>query len=152
MNELLEAKLKTYKENYFENKEFNVWLDNSNLWLSLYSCLRLRGVEMDKRELVEMLNGGIVPDLSIDSYNFIHNFKSMYKDMQASIQMRDDLNEKLLLRFVNILYEEANYRRTNPVIYKWGYIAPHFNDISSQLTIAFKQLRTIDNNNPYIFL
>lgn len=145
MNDALEAKLKTYSENYFENKEFRAWLNNSNLWLSLYTCLRLRGVEMDKRELVDMLNGGIVQDLSISTYNFIHNFKAMFKDMQASVQMKDDLNEKLLFRFCKILFEEVEYRKTNPVIYKWGYIAPHFTEISNYLSEAFKTARTISN-------
>lgn len=145
MNDTLEAKLKTFNENYFENKEYRAWLNNSNLWLSLYTCLRLRGVEMDKRELVDMLNGGIVQDLSINTYNFIHNFKAMFKDIQASVQMKDDLNEKLLLRFCNILFEEAEYRKTNPIIYKWGYIPPHFTEVSEKIVTTFKKARTISN-------
>ena len=138
MRDILSGQIKTFKESPFKSREFNSWLKESSLWMSVYSCLRVKGVEMDKRQLVDVLSGGIVEDLPIDVYNFVINYKELYKDMQACVSMQMSLDEKLIKRFSDILFGEDEYRKSNPIIYKWGYIAPHFNEMGSMLTEALR--------------
>ncbi|MBR5756031.1 MAG: hypothetical protein IKX96_00585 [Firmicutes bacterium] len=138
MRDILNGQIKTLRESSFKSREFNAWLKESSLWMSVYSCLRVKGVEMDKRQLVDVLSGGIVEDLPIDVYNFVINYKDLYKDMQACVSMQQSLDEKLLKRFSDILFGEDGYRNNNPIIYKWGYIAPHFNEIGNMLTEALR--------------
>lgn len=145
MNEVLETKLKEYKSSNFENKDFKAWLKESNVWMSEYSCLRIKGIEMDKKELVDVVEGKIKEDLPIDLYGFVHRFIDVYKEMQASIGMLETMNENLFNKFYDLLIEGDGYRKDNPVIYKWNYIAPHFNDIRKNLNALFKTINQIDN-------
>ena len=138
MRDILDGQIKTYIESSFKSREFNAWLKESSLWMSLYSCLRVKGVEMDKRQLVDVLAGGIFEDLPIEVYNFVINYRELYNDMQMCVSMQQSLDEKLVKRFSDILFGDDSYRSSNPIIYRWGYIAPHFNDIPSMLTEAFR--------------
>ena len=145
MNEVLEAKLKEYKKSSFENKDFKAWLKDSNIWMAEYSCLRVKGIEMSKKELVDVVEGKIMEDLPLDLYGFVHRFIDAYKEMQASIGMLETMNESLFNKIYDILIEGDGYRKDNPVIYKWNYIAPHFNDISKNLNALFKTINQIGN-------
>jgi len=145
MNEILETKLKEYASYNFENKDFKIWLRDSNLWMALYSILRIRGVEMDKKELVEVLDGKLVEDIPLDVYGFIHRFKDLYKEMNASIGMQESMNEKLFSKFYSIIFDGDGYRKDNPIIYKWGYIAPHFSEIKESLATSFRNVSRIAN-------
>jgi len=145
MNEALETKLNEYLASKFENPEFRTWLRDSDLWMAIYSVLRIRGTEMDKRELVEILGGKLMENVPLDLYGFVHSFKDLYKEMQACIGMQESLNEKNLNRFANILFELDSYRSDNPIIYKWAYIAPHFTVISNSLQELFRSCDKIAN-------
>jgi len=145
MNEALETKLNEYLTSKFENTEFRTWLRDSDLWMAIYSVLRIRGIEMDKRELVEILDGKIMENVPLDLYGFVHSFKDLYKEMQASIGMQESLNEKNLNRFASILFELDSYRSDNPIIYKWAYIAPHFTGISASLQELLRSCERITN-------
>ena len=145
MRDVLEQKLAQYKESSFRRPEFRAWIKDSNLWMSVYSCLRVRGIEMDKKELVDIIAGGISLDIPIDIYNFVHNYHDLFRDMSASIDMQQSIDSALLLRFFNILTGGNTFRSNNPIIYKWGYIAPHFNEIPERLTEYSRRLSRLDN-------
>jgi hypothetical protein len=145
MREILEQKLELYKSLTFKSKEYNAWLKDSSLWMSVYSCLRVRGVEMDKRELVDIIRGAISLEIPIDIYNFVHNYHDVYRDMTACIEMQQSIDTPLLMRFYAILFEREGFRTNNPVIYKWGYIAPHFNEIGEKMTAYYRTLAHIDD-------
>ncbi len=145
MNEILETKLKEYRNSYFENKEFKAWLKDSDLWMPVYTCLRIKGVEMDKKELVNVIDGKLMTELPLDIYGFVNRFKALYKEMQASVGMLESMNEALFAKFYDILIEGDGYRQENPVIYKWGYVAPHFNQIKTSLASLFKLIDKMDN-------
>ena len=145
MREILEQKLQMYKSLTFKSKEFNAWVKDSSLWMSVYSCLRVRGVEMDKKELVDMIRGAISLEIPIDVYNFVHNYHDVYRDMTACIDMQQSIDTPLLTRFYAILFEREGFRPNNPVIYKWGYIAPHFNEIGERMTAYYRTLNHIEH-------
>ncbi len=145
MREILEQKLELYKSLTFKSKEYNAWLKDSSLWMSVYSCLRVRGVEMDKRELVDIIRGAISLEIPIDIYNFVHNYHDVYRDMTACKEMQQSIDTPLLMRFYAILFEREGFRTNNPVIYKWGYIAPHFNEIGEKMTAYYRTLAHIDD-------
>ncbi len=140
MNEVLNKKLKEYKLSKFDNKDFKAWVRDSNIWMAEYSCLRVKGIEMDKKELVDVVEGKIMEDLPVEIYNFVHSFIDVIKDMQARIGMMESMNEFLFQKYYEMLFDGADYRRDNPVIYKWNYIAPHFNEISQSLNSLFKEI------------
>lgn len=143
MREALEAKLKLYKESFFENREFNAWVRESDLWMAEYSILRVCGIELGKQQLVDILSGKLMQDIPLDIYSFVHSFKELYKDMQASVGMQESLNARLLERFHGMMFGSEGYRLDNPIIYKWGYIAPHFREIPEKLSELFKSLEHI---------
>ena len=145
MNEVLNKKLKEYKLSQFDNKEFKAWVKDSNIWMSEYTCLRVKGIEMDKKELVDVVNGKIMEDLPVDIYNFVHRFIDVHKEMQASIGMMTSMNEDLFQKYYEHLFEGDGYRRDNPVIYKWNYIAPHFTEIGKDLSSLFKDIDKMDD-------
>lgn len=133
MREILEEKLKAFKASYFENKEFKTWLKESNLWMAAFTCLRLQGIEMDKKELVSILDGKIIENVPLDLYGLLHSFKDLYKDMQACIGMQQSLDSKLINRFYKMIISGEGYRHTNPVVFKWGFVPPHFNSIEDEI-------------------
>ena len=138
MKDLAESKLAEYKACTFENPEFKKWLKDSNLWIFIYNSLRITGIELDKRQLVAMLDGEIFDDMPLDIYCTVQRLRDLYKEMQESLAM-ESLNEKLLNRFYEFAFgTNSEYRKDNRIIYKWGHIAPHFNDISRELNSFFR--------------
>ena len=145
MNEVLKLKLNEYKNSYFENKEFKAWLRESDLWMAEYTCLRIQGIEMDKKELVDVVEGKLMTDIPLDIYGFVHKLRDVYKEMKAHLGMLESMSEPLFNKFYEMLIEGDGYRKDNPVIYKWGYIAPHFNDVRGDLSMLFKQLEKVED-------
>ena len=140
MKELLQEKLKAYKNSYFENKEFQAWLKDSDLWVAAYTCLRLRGIEMGKKDLVDVLEGKLMEDLPLDIYGFAHAFRDLFKDMKACLQMQQSLDSKLINRFYKILFDGEGYRRDNPVVFEWNFVPPHFNSVESEIDMLCKDI------------
>lgn len=140
MKEILKEKLAAFKNSYFENKEFNVWLRDSDLWVATYGVLRLRGIEMGKKELVDVLEGKLMEDLPLDIYGYAHGFRDLFKDMKACLQMQQSLTSKLLNRFYNMLYGGDGYRRDNPVVFEWNFVPPHFNSIETEIDMLCKEI------------
>jgi len=145
MRNILEEKLKAFRESYFENKEFRTWLKESDLWMALYTCFRVQGIEMGKKELVDVLDGKLIENLPLEIYGFSQSFQALFKEMKASVGMQESLNTRLFKRFYGILYDEEGFRRDNPVIFKWGYVPPHFNSIEEELDKLFKLLDKINS-------
>ena len=96
MKELLNEKLKVYRELGPVLPEARKWLEDSNLWMLLYTVLCQRGVRVEKKTLVDILSGRIMEDVNIDLYGFCFRLRDVYKDMISSVEMQATLNTKML--------------------------------------------------------
>ena len=70
MKDLLDEKLKAYRAIGPVLPEARKWLEESNLWMLLYTVLCQRGVRIEKKMLVDILAGRIMEDVHIDLYGF----------------------------------------------------------------------------------
>ncbi|MBQ2228124.1 MAG: hypothetical protein II427_03250, partial [Firmicutes bacterium] len=122
MKELLNEKLKAYRELGPVLPEARKWLEDSNLWMLLYTVLCQRGVRVEKKTLVDILSGRIMEDVNIDLYGFCFRLRDVYKDMISSVEMQATLNTKLLDGWYQDLFEPDGpvHRKNNAVVYDIG--------------------------------
>ncbi len=130
MKEIIEEKLRILRENFPDNAELRQWLRDSDLWMFTYTVLRVEGIEMNKRQLVDIFEGKLMEELPLDLYGSAFRLRDVYKDMLVCNQMDARMDAKLLARWMEMFSgAECGYRQSNPIIYRWGYIAPHFNEL-----------------------
>ena len=132
MKELLKEKLKSYKALGPVMPEARKWLEESNLWMLLYTVLCQRGVRIEKKTLVEILEGHILEEVNIDLYGFCFRLRDVYRDMISAVEMQASLNTKMMDGWYRDLMEAEDpvHRRDNAVVYDIGFIPCHFNELS----------------------
>ena len=142
MKELLNEKLKVYRELGPVLPEARKWLEDSNLWMLLYTVLCQRGVRVEKKTLVDILSGRIMEDVNIDLYGFCFRLRDVYKDMISSVEMQATLNTKMLDGWYEDLLEPEGpvHRRDNAVVYDIGFIPCHYSEISEKMDHLFRAM------------
>ena len=131
MKDLLNEKLKAYRSLGPVLPEARKWLEDSNLWMLLYTVLCQRGVRIEKKTLVDILAGRIMEDVHIDLYGFCFRLRDVYKDMISAVEMQATLNTKMLDGWYEDLLEPEGpvHRRDNAVVYDIGFIpCPYFRE------------------------
>ena len=141
-NELLNEKLKVYRSFGPVLPEARKWLEDSNLWMLLYTVLCQRGVRVKKQILVDILSGRIMEDVNIDLYGFCFRLRDVYKDMISSVEMQATLNTKMLDGWYMDLLEPDGpvHRRDNAVVYDIGFIPCHYSEIDQKMDRLLKAM------------
>ncbi len=131
MEELILSKLDEYKRLKGSDPQLSAWIRDSNLWYWLYSALRLYGKPLDKHQILSILAGELQENVALDTYSFIHGYSAVYKDMVNCLEMQANPDLKILSRWYCTIFstDEAQFRRTNPVVYQWDFVPPHFLDV-----------------------
>ena len=142
MKDLLNEKLKIYRDFGPVLPEARKWLEDSNLWMLLYTVLCQRGVRIEKKTLVEILAGHIFEDVHIDLYGFCFRLRDVYKEMVSAVEMQATLNTKLLDGWYQDLFEPDGpvHRKNNAVVYDIGFIPCHFNEINERMDRLFRSM------------
>ena len=138
MEQEISSKLDELRKLLPENREFRVWLSESNLWSWLYSGFRIQGQAVSKSAVVDMYNGVIREDVPLSNYSFVQKYRALYLDMQTELSMRSAPDIKLFRRWLDMLYEGVVYRKNNPVVFEFGLIPCHFSSIEEELEKAFR--------------
>ncbi len=144
MRDVLEAKLKEFREFTDVRPEAKRWLEDSNLWMGLYTLLCLRSVRVDRKDLVKILKGQILENINIELYGFCHRFRSVYREMISFVEMQADLDGKLLDRWYSNIFQPGEgelHRRDNAVVYDIGFIPCHFREINERMGDLFRKAR-----------
>ncbi|MBR5982068.1 MAG: hypothetical protein IK035_08645 [Firmicutes bacterium] len=147
MKDLLNEKLKIYRSLDPVLPEARKWLEDSNLWMLLYTVLCQRGVRIEKKTLVEILSGQILENVHIDLYGFCFRLRDVYKDMISAVEMQATLNTKMLDGWYQDLLEPDGpvHRRDNAVVYDIGFIPCHFSEITERMDRLFKSMAGIED-------
>ena len=147
MKELLNEKLKAYRELGPVLPEARKWLEDSNLWMLLYTVLCQRGVRVEKKTLVDILSGRIMEDVNIDLYGFCFRLRDVYKDMISSVEMQATLNTKMLDGWYEDLLEPEGpvHRRDNAGVYDIGFIPCHYSEISERMDHLFRAMDSVSD-------
>lgn len=145
MRAVFEEKLREFKNMGPVLAEARKWLEDSNLWMALYTVLCLRGVRVEKSAVVGILEGRIMEDLNLDMYGFCHRFKGVYRDMISCVEMQASLNAKLLDRWYEMLFEPEGpiHRRDNAVVYDIGFIPCHYGEIAERTDRLFRSMASV---------
>ena len=145
MKDLLNEKLKIYRSLDPVLPEARKWLEDSNLWMLLYTVLCQRGVRIEKKTLVEILSGQILENVHIDLYGFCFRLRDVYKDMISAVEMQATLNTRMLDGWYQDLLEPDGpvHRRDNAVVYDIGFIPCHFSEITERMDRLFKSMAGI---------
>ncbi len=123
-----------------KSPEISKWLRQSDLWHWLYSMQRIKGEPVSKRDIVDILAGRIVESAPVDAYSFAHNCVALRRDMESCIEMDSHVDVRMLQRWYATLFgREAVFRDTNPIIYEWEHIPPHFRDLPLETESLFKK-------------
>ena len=147
MKDLLNEKLKIYRSLDPVLPEARKWLEDSNLWMLLYTVLCQRGVRIEKKTLVEILSGQILENVHIDLYGFCFRLRDVYKDMISAVEMQATLNTRMLDGWYQDLLEPDGpvHRRDNAVVYDIGFIPCHFSEITERMDRLFKSMAGIED-------
>ena len=145
MKDLLNEKLKVYQSLGPVVPEARKWLEDSNLWMLLYTVLCQRGVRIEKQTLVDILSGRIMEDVNLDLYGFCFRLRDVYKDMISAVEMQATLNTKMLDGwYVDLLEPDGPvHRKDNAVVYDIGFIPCHFSEISERMDHLFRAMDTV---------
>lgn len=144
MRDVLKAKLNEFRAFTDTRPEAKLWLEDSNLWMGLYTVLCLRSVRVDRKDLVQILKGQILEDINIELYGFCHRFRAVYREMISSIEMQADLDIKILDGWYSQIFQPGDgvlHRQDNGVVYDIGFIPCHFKDINNQMADLFRRAR-----------
>ena len=139
MKDLLNEKLKIYRSLDPVLPEARKWLEDSNLWMLLYTVLCQRGVRIEKKTLVEILSGQILENVHIDLYGFCFRLRDVYRDMISAAKMLDGWYQDLLEP------DGPVHRRDNAVVYDIGFIPCHFSEITERMDRLFKSMAGIED-------
>lgn len=139
MEQQINAKLNELKALAPENREYKTWLAESNLWGWLYTDYKIQGQKVSRAAVVDMFNGVIREDIPLANYDFAQRCKALYSDMQEDLSMRSAPNQKMLKRWMNILFGDIRFRKCNPVIFEFGLIPCHYQFIEEELDNVIKE-------------
>lgn len=147
MKDLFQEKFNAYRGLGPVLPEARKWLEDSNLWMLLYTVLCQRGVRIEKKTLVDILSGRIMEDVNIDLYGFCFRMRDVYKEMISSVEMQATLNTKMLDGWYEELLEPDGpvHRRDNAVVYDIGFIPCHYSEISERMDRLFKAMDSVSD-------
>ena len=130
--------------------DLRAWVEQSDIWCWLYSMFRISGRKMQKNNVVAMVAGELRDDIPLSAYAVAKGFKDVYSDMKACLQMKADLDLKMLDRWAGMLLGKPSddpqnglYRQNNPIIYEWELIPVHFRQIKEELTALLRRAAQI---------
>ena len=136
----LEEKLELYRKSRPDKPEYAAWEEESALWGWLFSCLKFRGTPLEKGQIVNILRGELMENISLDHYGFLHRYREVYRDIRNHLEMKTSLTTALLNRFYSMIFRKpAAFRTSNPVVYEWSYNPPHFREVPEQMDLLFRQ-------------
>jgi hypothetical protein len=147
MKDLFQEKLKEFRALRPVVPEARKWLEDSNLWMLLYTVLCQRGIRIEKKTLVNILSGQILENVNIDLYGFIFRLRDVFRDMISAVEMQATLNTRMLDSWYSDLLEPDGpvHRKDNAVVYDIGFIPCHFSEISERMDRLFKAMDTVQD-------
>jgi len=134
-------------------KETAEYINELNLTDWIYTCMRLDGSAIGKASVLKILKGNFIVEASVGDHTAVANYRDAIRIAYAMAEMGNELNEKVLFQFYEILADPENleYRRTNPVLLMLDYIPPHPSEIEEQMDILFQWMNTNDfQGNPIL--
>ncbi len=135
------------------SKETAEYINEINLADWIYTCMKLDGSAIGKTGVQRILKGEFIVEVSVSDHSAVGYWQDAIRTAYAMAELGDELTEKSLLRFYQILVNPGRleYRRTNPVLIMLDYIPPHPSEIEEQMEILFQWLEAYDfQGNPIL--
>jgi len=139
MEQQIKSKIKELNSLSISGSEFKQWLSESSLWNWVYSDFRITGQSVSKAAVADLCKGIIREDVPLSNYGYVQSCKELYLDMQSDLSMGALPDLKLFMRWMDMITDGADFRKSNPVVFEYGLIPCHFNEIKTELTEAFKR-------------
>lgn len=133
--------------------EIAAYIDEMNLVDWIYTCMRLEGSDLGRESVQRVVKGEFIIDIPLSEHGNVANYHETIKLAYDMADMGIELNEKYLFRLYQQLVkpEKLEYRRTNPVLFTWGYNPPHPSEIDEQMDIFFRWINQEDcQGNPLL--
>ncbi len=128
-------------ESYMRETSFHNWIDSS---------MRLDGSLVCRQDVLRIMKGEFVVSVNVIEHSQIQNYREAIREIYLSVDMKNELDEKLLEQLYCILFpkEEEIYRSNNPVLFELRYNPPHFKEIREQMELLFDWLNENKTENP----
>lgn len=133
--------------------EIAAYIDEMNLVDWIYTCMRLDGSDLGRGSVQRVLKGEFIIDIPLSEHGNVDNYHDAIKLAYDMADMGIELNEKYLFRLYQQLAkpERLEYRRTNPVLFTWGYNPPHPSEIDGRMADLFRWMHQEDcQGNPLL--
>ena len=118
----------------------------------VFSNLKLDGSNLTPEGVNAILNGGLVPGVSLLEHSAVECHRNLIKRFDEMKHMRTSINVKELISIYSVLADipYPSFRRGNPILYQLNYTPPYYQDIEPLLIELFRNLFTFDYGNDFI--
>ena len=118
----------------------------------VYSNLKLDGSSLTAEGVNTILNGGLVPGVSILEHSMVECHRNLIKTFDNMRHMRTSIHVKELIMIYSVLSDVPypSFRKGNPILYQLNYTPPYYQDIEALLIEMFRDLFTREYGHDFI--
>lgn len=104
----------------------------------IWCCLHLDGSAVSREQIEQIIEGGLVRDISLGEYSLIDRYWGLFRKIDTLLGLTTELSETVLLKLYDELFPgNEGYRRGNPILLQWNYNPPHFKDVGDSMRELF---------------
>lgn len=142
----IKEKLKQLEERKPFDREIIEEIEALNATDWAYSCLNLKGSQITKETVSQIVSGKFVIDATVNEHLLIERHEDTLKETISLLEMDNDLTESVFRRLFSkfVSEPEFEYRRGNPVIMTFGFNPVYSKDIKDEIQELFRWLYSDD--------
>ena len=118
----------------------------------VFSNLKLDGSILTSEGVNTLINGGLIPGVSIHEHSSIEIHRRLIKKFGDMVHMKTDIDTRELIGIYSVLMNVKNptFRKGNLILYQLNYTPPYYQDIETQLMELFRKLFVTDYGSDFI--
>lgn len=120
------------------NKEIATAIKKLNMLDYICSGMMLDGTDLTRNEIMGMMDGEMPKGASLKECIFVKNYLTVLELIHDSLELKSNLDSKLLLKFYNVLIgESCGFRKSNQMVSSLKHVPPHHSDVEAKLNQLF---------------
>ena len=107
----------------------------------IYSCMKAGGFPLDRSAIVDILEGRMHVEMTLDDYTKIEQYKELFRYVDDTIGMSSRLDQKILVHLNGMIVGRQTLIRKNlPPLRQYSHLPPQPQDVIKELRVLFRDL------------
>lgn len=120
------------------DKDTSLAIKNLNMLDYICSGMILDGSDLSRGQIQGMMDGEMPIGASLKECIFVKNYLTLLDMIQDSLELRSNLDSRLLLKFYNVLVgHKSGFRKSNQMISALKHVPPHHSDVEAKMNQLF---------------